>query len=58
MFYVICPTCEARVEIPGDAVGPNRSDPWNVVRCDECDAGFDYDDEDVIAEPEPTDSAG
>jgi len=48
MFYVICPTCEARVEIPADAVGPDRSDPWNVVRCDECDTSFDYDDQDVF----------
>ena len=58
MYYVICPTCEARVEIPANAIGPNRSDPWNVVQCDDCDTGFDYDDEDVIDEPEPTDSAG
>jgi hypothetical protein len=51
MFYVICPTCEARVEVPaGAAVGPERSDLWNVVQCDECDAGFDYDDEDVVAQ--------
>ena len=55
MFYVICPTCAARVEIPADAVGPNRCDLWNVVACDECDAGFDYDDEDVIAEAESVD---
>ena len=53
MFYVICPTCEARVEIPADAVGPDRTDPWNVVQCDECDAGFDYDDEDVFTEEQP-----
>ncbi len=57
MFYVICPTCEARVEIPADAVGPDRTDPWNVVLCDECDASFDFDDEDVMTEAEPTDSA-
>ena len=50
MFYVICPTCEAQVEISAVAVGHDRSDPWNVVQCDECDAGFDYDDEDVFAE--------
>jgi hypothetical protein len=58
MFYVICPTCEARVEIPANAIGTDRSDPWNVVQCDECDAGFDYDDEDVIESPEPIDPAG
>ena len=55
MFYVICPTCEARVEIPADAVGPYRSDPWNVVQCNECDTGFDYDDEEVFAEEQSGD---
>jgi predicted Zn finger-like uncharacterized protein len=55
MFYVICPRCQARVEIPADAVGPDRTDPWNVVRCDECNAAFDYDDEDVFAEEQACD---
>ncbi len=55
MFYVICPTCEARVEIPGSAVAPDRFDPWNVVQCDECAAGFDYDDEDVFAQEQTGD---
>ena len=55
MFYVICPTCQARVEIPADAVGPDRSDSWNVVRCDECNTGFDYDDDDVFAEDQSGD---
>jgi predicted Zn finger-like uncharacterized protein len=55
VFYVICPTCQACVEIPADAVGPDRTDPWNVVRCDECDAGFDYDDEEVFAQEQPGD---
>ncbi len=57
MFYVICPTCEARVEVPANAVGPHRTDPWNVIACDECDTGFDYDDDEIITEPEPTDWA-
>lgn len=53
MFYVICPECKAHVEIPADAVGPERTDPWNVTRCLDCGLSFDYDDEEVIAEPEP-----
>jgi hypothetical protein len=48
MFYVICPTCQAHVEIPAEAVGPDRTDPFNTICCDECDTGFDYDDEEVI----------
>ena len=51
MFYVVCPQCKAQVEIPPDAVGPDRTDLFNVISCDECTASFDYDDEDVIAEP-------
>lgn len=51
MFYVICPCCQSQVEIPDDAVGPDRSDPWNVAHCDECGNAFDYDDEDVIETP-------
>ncbi|HEY4311530.1 MAG TPA: MJ0042-type zinc finger domain-containing protein [Pirellulales bacterium] len=58
MYYVICPTCQAKVEIPADAVGPDRADLYNVVHCDDCNTGFDYDDENVIEEPEPTDPAG
>jgi uncharacterized protein YlaI len=50
MYYVICPTCEERVEIPANAIGWKRADPWNVVQCDLCDTGFDYDDSEVIAE--------
>ena len=53
MFYVICPTCETRIEVPADAVGADRTDPWNVVRCDECDASFDCDDEDVSSDEQP-----
>jgi predicted Zn finger-like uncharacterized protein len=47
MYYVLCPYCQAKVEIPDDAVGTDRTDPWNVVRCAECDASFDYDDDEV-----------
>ena len=52
MFYVICPTCEARVEVPSSACGPDRDDLYNVIECDECCTGFDYDDEDVQQEAE------
>jgi hypothetical protein len=31
MFFVPCPRCSAAVEIPSDAVGPARDDPWNVA---------------------------
>ena len=47
MFFVPCPCCGGPVEIPDHAVGPDRTDPWNVCRCDDCDLGFDYDDEEV-----------
>ncbi len=48
MFYVICPCCNERVEVPESAVGPERTDPWNVVECELCDTGFSYDDDEVI----------
>ncbi len=47
MFFVVCPRCGEPVEIPADAVGEDRDDPWNVVQCDECDLSFDYDDAEV-----------
>jgi hypothetical protein len=28
---------------------------YNVVHCDDCNSGFDYEDEEVIDEPKPTD---
>jgi endogenous inhibitor of DNA gyrase (YacG/DUF329 family) len=49
MLYVTCPNCQTRVEISETAYGPNRTDPFNIAHCDECDCGFDYDDEDVEA---------
>ena len=51
MFYVICPTCQARVEIPAEAVGADRTDLFNTICCDECDTGFDYDDEEIAHDP-------
>ena len=53
MHYVNCPCCRERVEVPEAAIGEQRTDPWNVVVCELCDCGFDYDDEDVRIEPEP-----
>jgi hypothetical protein len=47
MFYVHCPLCLAKIEIHANAVGVDRTDPWNVICCDDCDTTFDYDDEDV-----------
>jgi hypothetical protein len=58
MYYVICPFCQAKVEIPANAVGPDRTDLYNVVSCDDCEMAFDYDDEEVMDEPEPIDPAG
>lgn len=47
LFFVLCPCCESRVDVPAGAVGSRRGDPWNVVLCDVCDAAFDYDDGDI-----------
>jgi predicted Zn finger-like uncharacterized protein len=47
MYFVLCPNCEATVEIPENAIGRQRSDPWNVVGCDECGSTFDYANEEV-----------
>jgi hypothetical protein len=34
MYYVICPTCEERVEIPANAIGWKRADPWDAFELD------------------------
>ncbi len=47
VYYVQCPRCGGIVEIPDDAVGDDRTDPWNVTNCDECGLSFDFDDEEV-----------
>jgi hypothetical protein len=52
MFYVLCPLCLAKIEVPANAVGTNRTDPWNVIGCDDCGCTFDYDDEEVVSEDE------
>ena len=48
MFHVNCPECGAQIEIPADAVGPDRTDPWNVTGCIACGLTFDYDDHEVL----------
>jgi len=57
MFYVLCPRCGAAVDISADAVGPHRTDLWNVTSCDECDFAFDYDDVEVQSMPDTTSQA-
>ena len=44
--YVTC-ECGYKIELPSDAIGTRRSDPWNVVGCPECGCVFDYDDDEV-----------
>lgn len=52
MFFVQCPHCGAVVELPADSVGRDRIDLWNVAGCEECDLGFDYNDEEVQYAPD------
>jgi hypothetical protein len=47
MYAVQCPHCGSVVDIPDEAVGTNRTHCWNVARCNDCDTGFDYDDEEI-----------
>jgi predicted Zn finger-like uncharacterized protein len=56
MFYIQCPECGAPIEIHPSAIGPERTDPWNVECCHTCGATFDYDDEEVTEGDEPTDA--
>lgn len=53
MFHVICPECGFQIEIPADAVGPSRTDPWNIAACVNCNLSFDYDDHEVIGQEQP-----
>ena len=48
---VTCPQCQAKVEMPTEAVGPDRTDLWNLAHC-ECGNAFDYDDDAVIEKPD------
>ena len=52
MYFVQCPRCGDPVELPDEAVGKDRTDPWNIVGCDNCDCTFDFDDEDVQFVPD------
>lgn len=47
-----CPKCGQPIELPDNAFGPDRTHPWNVVGCDECDLTFDDDDAEVHREPD------
>lgn len=53
MYYIPCPFCQTPIEIPADAVGPDRTDLFNVVSCYECGTGFDDDDEEVLSSDDP-----
>ena len=52
MYFVQCPECGSVVEIPRDAIGPQRTDRWNVTECAECRSTFDFDDEQVQFAPD------
>jgi transcription elongation factor Elf1 len=54
MFYVHCPLCCNKVEIPENAVAEDRTDLFNIVVCDVCDLSFDYDDQKVVEEATPS----
>ena len=47
MYFVQCPHCGSAVDIPDEFVGVNRTNTWNVAHCEDCESGFDYDDEEV-----------
>jgi hypothetical protein len=47
VYFVPCPRCGGIVEIPSDAIGPERTASWNVAVCIECDLSVDYDDAEV-----------
>ncbi len=51
VYFVFCPECGDRVPLPPQAVGPNRSDLWNVVTCLNCSTSFDYDCIEVLSMP-------
>lgn len=52
MYYVQCPRCGGVVDLPPEAIGHERTDPWNVAHCEGCELGFDYDDEEVQSTPD------
>jgi hypothetical protein len=47
MYTVQYPHCGSTVDIPHEAVGKDRKDQWNVAHCNDCNCGFDYDDEEI-----------
>jgi hypothetical protein len=46
MFVVQCPQCGSMIEIPEEAVAPERAGPWNMVECGDCEriVAFDQDE--------------
>lgn len=48
-YYLLCPFCGARVDLPDD----EPEDLFKVVGCLECDRTFDYDPKDVQRTPTP-----
>lgn len=47
MLFVPCPRCGAVVELSPESFGPDRDVLGNVMRCDECELSFNYDDVEV-----------
>lgn len=47
MFIVQCPKCGSVIEIPDEAVSPDRAGPWNMVACDDCDQIVAFDQEEL-----------
>ena len=52
MFFVQCPQCGSVIEVPDDAVAPDRVGPWNMVACGECEqiVAFDQDELQFVAD--------
>ncbi len=51
VFYVFCPECGDRTPLPPQAVGPNRSDVWSVLTCQNCSTPLEYDCEEILSMP-------
>lgn len=51
VYFVICHDCVDRIYIPANAIGPDRSDLYDVVSCPNCSTTFDYDSEEIKSMP-------
>ena len=47
MYAVQCPHCGSVVDIPDDAVGSTARIVGMSLAANDCDSGFDYDDEEI-----------